>query len=174
MKALVAFLIVSFCLINQGCDRIYAFFDKRGAEEKELIGVVNPLEKNPRVEEIQKLLKIYGYNPGTIDGILGAQTRNSIEAFQKDNNLTLSRFMDQETWQRLKIFEDNQFIVNQELNLQLVQKILKREGFNPGLIDGTWGAQTKAALMSFQKKNGLKPDGKIGYKTLTQLAAHLP
>ena len=174
MKALMAFLIVFFCLMVQGCDQLYAFLDKRGAEEKDLIGDVNPFEKNSQAEEIQKLLKIYGYNPGTIDGILGAQTRNSIEAFQRDNNLTPSRFMDQETWQRLKIFEDNQFIVNQELNLRLVQKILKREGFNPGLIDGTWGAQTKAALMSFQKKNGLKPDGKIGYKTLTQLATRLP
>jgi len=167
------FLFVSVCF-GSGCDRLYRVLDKRGAQEKELIGEVNSLEKNPRVEEIQRLLKNYGYNPGQIDGVLGAQTRDSLEAFQKDNGLTASRFVDEDTWAKLNIFEDQELITHQELNIRLIQKILKHQGFDPGGVDGNFGAQTKTATILFQKKAGLKADGKIGYKTLTELAKYLP
>lgn len=39
------------------------------------------------VKQIQAALKNAGYNPGPVDGRIGAQTREAIKAFQKDNGL---------------------------------------------------------------------------------------
>jgi len=53
-----------------------------------------------------------------------------------------------------------------------IQALLKKIGYNPGAIDGIFGANTKAAVMAFQRDNGLVPDGIIGpqtYRVLTPL-----
>ncbi len=118
-------------------------------------------------------MKLYGYRIGKADGILGANTRNAIEAFQKDNDLPVTRFVDKQTWQRLNLFESSGLVVKAKINMKAVQKALKKAGYDIGTIDGKAGERTKAALVSFQKRNGLKADGKIGYKTLRKLAEYL-
>lgn len=50
-----------------------------------------------------------------------------------------------------------------------IQEILKDSGFNPGLIDGIMGGQTRSAIKTFQKAKGLKPTGKIDSTTLLAL-----
>lgn len=155
-----------------GCDKVYRMIHKEGAEEKKLIGESIPFEKNPNIKAVQKLLVIYGYNPGKIDGMMGARTRVAVERFQKDNGLKPTRFVDEETWAKLKVFEDTPFIVNNELNLKHVQSVLGKAGFNPGTLDGRMGEQTKKAIMGFQKAQGLTPDGRIGYKTLIKLSSY--
>lgn len=156
-----------------GCDSLYRVLDEKGAEEKEIVGEVVPYEINPTVEEIQTLLKLYGYNPGEIDGSLGVKTRNAIERFQKDLGLKTTRFADKETWTRLKIFKDKELIKDNDLNIVLIQQVLQRAGCNPGPIDGKRGARTDAAIKNFQKKVGIKVDGKVGYQTLTQMLPFL-
>jgi peptidoglycan hydrolase-like protein with peptidoglycan-binding domain len=160
------------CLTLTGCDRIYKILHKEGAEEKELIGDTVPFEKNPNVQEIQVLLQIYGYTPGKIDGTLGAKTRQAIERFQKDNELEVTRFVDDATWIKLKVFKDTPFIKGKELSIQYIQSLLKNAGYDPGPADGRMGDQTKLAILKFQKKNGLKADGRIGYKTLSKLSEY--
>ncbi len=54
-----------------------------------------------------------------------------------------------------------------------IQEALKRAGYDPGPSDGKMGQKTKAALMSFQKDNGLKPDGVLGPQTLGKLKKYL-
>ena len=165
-----AVLLIFSCA---GCDFVYRLLDKQGAEEKELVGEVTPFEKNPTIEEIQTLLKIYGYNAGRIDGILGPRTRDSIAKFQKDNGLEVSRFVDQPTWSMLSAFKYNGLVKEGELNVELVQAILKEAGFDPGKVDGKFGAKTQQAIKDFQKARSLKVDGKVGYKTLLELSRHL-
>jgi len=161
-------------LLTTGCDAIYRLLDKEGAQEKELIGEINPLEPNPNIEEVQVLLKIYGYNPGSVDGVLGGRTRDAIERFQKDAGLKESRFVDQETWRKLAFFRKAGLIRGNELNISQVQTLLKKAGFSPGKPDGNFGAKTKSAVMAFQKASRLTADGKVGYKTLSELARFLP
>ncbi|MDP8213391.1 MAG: peptidoglycan-binding domain-containing protein [Candidatus Zapsychrus exili] len=81
-------LCVVFVFLLCGCDVLYGILDKRGAEEKEIVGEVNLVDINYNVVEIQTLLKLYGYDPGTIDGVLGLKTRDMIARFQKENNLS--------------------------------------------------------------------------------------
>lgn len=166
------FISLTLCLTLCGCDKIYKLLHKEGAEEKELIGETVPFEKNPTLQEIQALLHIYGYNPGKIDGAMGARTRQAVEKFQKDNGLEVTRFVDDATWTKLKVFKDTPFIKGKDLNIQYIQTILKQAGFSPGAADGKMGEQTKLAILKFQKKHDLKADGRIGYKTLSKLSLY--
>ena len=50
-----------------------------------------------------------------------------------------------------------------------VQRRLKLWGYYNGSVDGVFGASTKAAVISFQKKNGLKADGVVGQATYRAL-----
>ncbi|MBE5744942.1 MAG: spore cortex-lytic enzyme [Clostridiales bacterium] len=50
-----------------------------------------------------------------------------------------------------------------------VQRRLKSWGYYKGSVDGVFGAGTKAAVIAFQKKNGLKADGIVGKATYKAL-----
>lgn len=168
------FMIICCLLFLTGCDRIYSFLDKKGAEEKELIGEVDLFEKNPKIEEVQALLKLYGYSIGRVDGIIGGQTRKAIIKFQQDNNLEVTRYVDKATWERLNYFRKLGLVTpKMEINIKLVQQILNVAGFPCGTPDGKLGKQTMEAITQFQNKNKLKPDGKIGYKTLKAMSRYL-
>ncbi|MGI6279893.1 MAG: spore cortex-lytic enzyme [Acutalibacteraceae bacterium] len=50
-----------------------------------------------------------------------------------------------------------------------IQTRLKKWGYYKGEIDGIFGSKTKKAVIEFQKKNGLVPDGIAGPKTLAAM-----
>ncbi|MGR9051258.1 MAG: peptidoglycan-binding protein [Gammaproteobacteria bacterium] len=54
-------------------------------------------------------------------------------------------------------------------DVEKLQEKLKTLGFNPGLVDGDFGPATEAALMAFQKSEGLLADGVAGPATLGAL-----
>ena len=54
-----------------------------------------------------------------------------------------------------------------------VQAALKAAGFYNGKVDGKIGAGTKAAVIQFQRSQGLNPDGVIGPKTWDALKTYL-
>lgn len=53
--------------------------------------------------------------------------------------------------------------------VKTMQAKLKNWGYYAGAVDGVYGAQTKRAVIKFQKKNGLTADGIAGSKTLAAL-----
>lgn len=57
--------------------------------------------------------------------------------------------------------------------VKTVQTKLKNWGYYTGAIDGIYGAKTKAAVKSFQKKNNLVADGIVGSKTAAALGMSL-
>ena len=50
-----------------------------------------------------------------------------------------------------------------------IQSRLSAWGYNPGSVDGIYGAKTEAAVKRFQKKHGLTPDGIAGPATLAKI-----
>ena len=54
-------------------------------------------------------------------------------------------------------------------DVRKLQEHLQARGFSPGNIDGTFGGGTEAALIAFQKSEGLLADGVAGPKTLIKL-----
>ena len=53
-----------------------------------------------------------------------------------------------------------------------IQQKLKNWGYYTGSVDGIFGVQTKKAVVAFQKKNGLNPDGIVGPATLKALGIY--
>lgn len=50
-----------------------------------------------------------------------------------------------------------------------IQSRLSAWGYNPGRVDGIYGAKTEAAVKRFQQKHGLTPDGIAGPATLAKI-----
>jgi uncharacterized protein (TIGR02594 family) len=55
------------------------------------------------------------------------------------------------------------------MNILEIQTALKKQGFDPGDLDGEWGRRTIAALKAFQQARRLTVDGIAGPKTLAVL-----
>lgn len=50
-------------------------------------------------------------------------------------------------------------------NVMKIQAVLKKIGYDPGVLDGVFGNETKSAVIRFQQNNGLTADGIIGEET---------
>lgn len=160
--------------------------EKKELREEEVIGRVSGY--NPRVEEMQKILEEAGFEPGPADGIMGAQTRTAIKAFQKAKGLKPTGKVDTVTQLALNRTEEvKKPALRSEPEPELesdswegasdkskhIQTALKNSGFYKGEIDGKIGPRTKSAIRAFQKANNLNPDGVVGSKTWDALKKYL-
>ena len=67
-----------------------------------LMGQYKRPESTNYTKQIQIALKNAGFDPGTIDGVMGSRTRKAIRYFQKANNLPISGKIDKNTWAKLR------------------------------------------------------------------------
>ncbi|MBI3990893.1 MAG: peptidoglycan-binding protein [Candidatus Omnitrophica bacterium] len=58
----------------------------------------------PAVKQVQVALQNAGYNPGSVDGRSGKQTKEAIKAFQRANNLKADGKVGNKTWELLKVY----------------------------------------------------------------------
>jgi peptidoglycan hydrolase-like protein with peptidoglycan-binding domain len=64
--------------------------------------VIGEVKSRPNIKQIQIALQNAGYNPGSIDGRMGKQTKEAIKAFQKANNLSPDGRVGKKTWSLLR------------------------------------------------------------------------
>lgn len=142
----------------------------------------------PEVAAIQQRLQVHGFTIGTIDGSYGSRTKSAVSGFQQSKGLNSDGIVDKETWTALavdpaqlpKTVEDNAAIDNNApvgknaptsvttltkgaagSKVKTLQVRLELQGYDPGPIDGIFGARTIAAVKSFQEYKGLKADGAV-------------
>jgi peptidoglycan hydrolase-like protein with peptidoglycan-binding domain len=173
MKKHIVILSMVLALSAGGCDRIYGLLHKPGGEEREVLGAFVFNEYNPKVEELQKLLRVFGYPLGRPDGKFGASTRDMVEKFQKDEGLETTRFVDKATWAQIRLYADTFITPKGTINGKALQTALKKSGHLTGKADGIIGPKTLAALKSFQAQKGLTADGNIGLKTMKEMMIYL-
>src|SRR5262245_1717861 len=53
--------------------------------------------------------------------------------------------------------------------IESLQRLLLKAGFNPGAIDGHFGHGTQAAVVAFQRSNRMLADGVVGPRTVAAL-----
>jgi peptidoglycan hydrolase-like protein with peptidoglycan-binding domain len=56
-----------------------------------------------QVKSVQKALQDKGMDPGPIDGVMGPKTMAALKAFQKDQKLTESGRLDDQTREKLGV-----------------------------------------------------------------------
>ncbi len=131
------------------------------------------------VRYVQSLLAKNGFNPGAIDGVAGASTKNAIIRAQQSLGLTTDGVAGSRTIAALEdsgsvtaintkaeLKEPTATVSSSVMNLQ---KLLADRGFYNGVVDGVMGSQTRAAIISAQKTYNLTPDGVAGSQTLAAL-----
>ena len=133
------------------------------------------------VKTLQDKLNTLGYNSGNVDGIFGAKTYAAVTAFQKANNLGVDGIVGKLTWAKLYSVSPAMPVETTVVGRPMVsygsrgdavrklQELLNALGYDCGSVDGIFGSKTKAAVLAFQKANGLAADGIVGPLTWGKL-----
>lgn len=133
------------------------------------------------VKTLQDKLNTLGYNSGNVDGIFGAKTYAAVTAFQKANNLDVDGIVGKLTWAKLYGVSPAMPVETTVVGRPMVsygsrgdavrklQELLNALGYDCGSVDGIFGSKTKAAVLAFQKANGLAADGIVGPLTWGKL-----
>ena len=137
------------------------------------------------VKSVQQRLKDLGYLTDKVDGKYGANTVAAMRAFQLRNGLTGSGNGDTATYTILysvnaitaegKQVDSNTPTVYTNLKVGATgDAVLRLQQALSNLrytvtINGTYDETTRAAVLAFQKRNGLAPDGIAGVNTQTKL-----
>ena len=134
------------------------------------------------VKTLQEMLNAKGYNAGSVDGIFGRNTRAAVIAFQNANGLAADGIVGKLTWAKLydttaalpaaSTAAGTQPMVYRGSRgdaVRRLQELLHKKGFDCGAVDGIFGSKTYAAVMAFQKANGLGADGIAGPLTWGKL-----
>ena len=134
------------------------------------------------VKTLQDKLNTLGYNSGNVDGIFGAKTYAAVTAFQKANGLGVDGIVGKLTWGKLygvspaMPVETTTVVGRPTVSygsrgdaVRKLQELLNALGYDCGSVDGIFGSKTKAAVLAFQKANGLGADGIVGPLTWAKL-----
>lgn len=131
------------------------------------------------VKTLQDKLNALGYNSGNVDGIFGAKTYAAVTAFQKANSLGVDGIVGKLTW--AKLYDATPVNVTPVTTqpmlrtgsrgdaVRKLQELLNAKGYTCGSVDGIFGSKTYAAVLAFQKANGLGADGIVGPLTWAKL-----
>ena len=138
---------------------------------------------------VQERLKELGYYTGSIDGVYGSGSIAAATAVQKNNGLKVDGLTGQSTYAALfsssavaagsssssgssSSGSSSTYVKLQSgdkgTEVKKLQQALKDLGYDVS-ADGTYGPITVAAVIAFQKLNGLDDDGIAGAKTQTVL-----
>ena len=134
---------------------------------------------------VQSLLAQNGFDPGAVDGVAGAATKNAILRAQKSLGLPMDGIAGSQTIAALEgnvavstpaatastTVTETPVTANSSAEVMNLQKLLADRGFYKGAIDGIMGEQTRTAIISAQKAYNLTADGVAGEQTLAALEA---
>jgi N-acetylmuramoyl-L-alanine amidase len=129
------------------------------------------------VRELHERLVALGVNLDDTSDVFDATTVAHIEAFQRSRGLPITGEVDATTFGRLgeagwRLGQRLLYLTSPHQrgdDVAEVQVLLAQLGFNPGRIDGIFGAVTAAALTDFQRNCALDESGTMTKATLQGL-----
>lgn len=120
-----------------------------------------------RVKALQLLLTQWGYRL-VADGIFGSKTKAAVVAFQARKGLARDGIVGPRTWSKVIITVRRGSRGNAVNAVKAVQTSLNARGARLS-VDGVAGSKTVAAIVWFQRRNGLATDGIVGPRTWNRL-----
>ncbi len=90
------------------------------------------------IKEVQEALKDKGYDPGPIDGVMGAKTKEALKSFQSASNLSAMG----------------------TLNARTAEKLGVQCGGSSATGPGSAGARSSAGSGSMRSRDNMKSSGK--------------
>lgn len=143
---------------------------------------LEPGSTGDNVKKLQNRLIELGYLTGTADGVYGGATEAAVRAFQsrttslyedgKAGPLTLEALYSSKARSASSVAAsvgETLELGSQGNAVKALQKRLRELGYLKDSADGSYGANTVAAVTAFQIANGLKADGKAGTQTLNAI-----
>jgi peptidoglycan hydrolase-like protein with peptidoglycan-binding domain len=139
-------------------------------------------DRGPSVAKLKELLAENGYDGGS-GTVFDTKTLAAIKSYQESRKLTVDGIVGLQTWTALlksipAVDDEAESPFKREVTtkpdrptiksgakgsiIEELQRRLNDHGFDLAPIDGVFGKKTKAALVAFQKANGLEPDGVCG------------
>lgn len=152
--------------------------------------VLNAGMSGTDVAALQDLLIQLGFDPGPADGVFGPATEEAVSAFQSGHDLEADGVVGTGTRAALASALDGassetaaseQVAGEAELGSRVLrpgmrgsdvaelQSLLAGLGFDPGPVDGVFGAVTGEAVRRFQAAHDLEADGVAGPETVAAL-----
>jgi peptidoglycan hydrolase-like protein with peptidoglycan-binding domain len=126
-------------------------------------------DRGPAVRRAQNRLNQRGYDAGPLDGLFGNKTHRAVRRYQSDRELTVDGIVGPGTWARLDPPTIQRGASGDPVSL--LQRLLTDFGYDPGGIDGEFGANTERAVRQFQDDFLLASDGVVGPETWAWLGS---
>jgi LysM repeat protein len=130
---------------------------------------------NPQIPGLQVALRAHGFYGGAIDGVAGPLTAHGIRAFQRSHGLRADGLAGPATRRALgrlgRPFFGRRDLVRGQIgwDVSVLQFLLARRGFPAPRVNGNFGNGTRRAVIRFQRRAGLVPDGIVGRATRAAL-----
>ncbi len=128
---------------------------------------------DPRVIEVQEQLMELGYmGEDEPTDYYGPGTEYALQLFQRKHSLQVDGILGEKTLTALFSGDAKPYSVllgDKGTDVENIQERLKELRYFSGEVTGKFGDRTETAVKSFQKRNGLSPDGHVGEMTLEAL-----
>jgi peptidoglycan hydrolase-like protein with peptidoglycan-binding domain len=143
------------------------------------------LRYDTTVETVQRELAVSGLYSGKVDGVSGQRTKIAIIAYQRANGLDETGLATPELVEHIRYTRRINEAVNmtdatpdrpQHLaplkaadTVTRVQVGLAELGYEPGVINGQLGQETRSAILRFERDRGIAPTGDISPTLIVEL-----
>jgi peptidoglycan hydrolase-like protein with peptidoglycan-binding domain len=121
------------------------------------------------IREAKQQLQSHGYTTGTLSGVLDAETRDAIRAYQRDAGLEVTGEVSPELLAHLRE-SDTRYgdEADTELAMEIEQQ-LQQHGYSVGAVDGVVDARTREAIRAYQADAGIAITGNADDPLLAHL-----
>jgi lipid-binding SYLF domain-containing protein len=129
-----------------------------------------------KVRQIQTALKNAGFDPGPINGVMGAMMITTLRNYQSHNGLPVTGTITPETETALMAYAPATVSTGQNMpvtvrpnQIRRAQRALASLMYNPGRVNGVMTALTQQAIREFQLLNDLPVTGALDDSTMSAI-----